>query len=209
MDKNEIKKWLFVALGLFISGLGIALIAKANLGLTPIATLPFVISRVFTLSLGLGMMITSSLMVLTQIIILGKNFEKMQYLQFAMGFVLGLSVDISLYFLTLLNPENYFSQMTVLFLGCIILSFGISIQVIQNLILMPAEALVKVISEKLSKGFGPIKVYFDVFIVALAIGISIVFLDGLEGVREGTIILALVSGMFIRFFLRRFNYARA
>ena len=209
MDKDQLKKWSIVSLGLFINGFGIALISKAHLGLTPIATLPYVLAKISSLSLGVAMIITSTLMVVLQIVILGENFKKLQYLQFVIGFILGISVDISLYILTLVNPEHYFSQITTLLIGCLILSFGISIQVIQNLILMPAEALVKVISEKLSQGFGSVKVFFDVFIVALAIGMSLVVLDKIEGVREGTIILALITGICVRFFLKRFKYARA
>ncbi|MDL2280993.1 DUF6198 family protein [Selenomonadales bacterium OttesenSCG-928-I06] len=205
MQKDTIKRCIYFVCGLFLTAFGVALIAKVNLGNAPIATLPYVLSLIFSVTLGVTTIAINVLFVLLQIILLQGNFPKVQYLQFVVAIFFGLFIDMSLFLITSINPETYILKMITLCIAGIIMSFGISIQVKQDLILMSGEALVKVISTKLSKEFGAMKVAFDVSIVAASIILSLIFLGSLEGVREGTIILAFSVGVFIRFFLKKFN----
>ena len=55
------------------------------------------------------------------------------------------------------------------------------------------------------KEFGKIKPYCDVSFVLIAAGLSIVFLGYLAGVREGTVISAIIIGPIVRFFKKYFG----
>ena len=206
MQTYKGKPWLYFVLGLFLAALGIAVITKANIGNAPITTLPYVLCLVFPVSLGVTTFVINALMVIAQIVILGEKFQKMQYLQFGAAFALGVFIDISLFFITMINPEIYIFKILTILIGSIFLSLGISIQLKQNLILLPGEGLIKVIADKLSKEFGLTKVAFDVSVVVISIILSFVCLEKLEGVREGTIILSLTTGIYIRFFMKKFEH---
>ena len=58
-------------------------------------------------------------MVMTQIANLGKSFQKIQYLQFGVAFGLGVFIDISLYFITMINPEIYIFKILTILIGSI------------------------------------------------------------------------------------------
>ena len=50
--QNKVKRYLVFLLGLFVNSLGVALITKADLGTSPISSIPYVPSLSFPFSLG-------------------------------------------------------------------------------------------------------------------------------------------------------------
>ena len=98
---------------------------------------------------------------------------------------------------------NYFTRMTMVLIGIIILGFGISLSVTANVILNSGEAFVKAISDTIHKEFGNVKIAFDVTCVILAVVLSLIFFDlSIVGTREGTIISALLTGFVVKIFLK-------
>lgn len=92
----------------------------------------------------------------------------------------------------------------MVFVGIVILGFGISLAVTANVIMNSGEAFVKALSEIINREFGNVKIFFDVSCVALAIVLSLVFFDfSIVGTREGTVISALLTGFVVKFFSRR------
>ena len=49
---NKLKRYIIFLIGLFINSLGVSLITKANLGTSPISSIPYVLSLNFPLTLG-------------------------------------------------------------------------------------------------------------------------------------------------------------
>lgn len=115
--------------------------------------------------------------------------------QIPVGFCFGLFIDISMnYLLVWLSPDYYLAQIVALLVGCFILGLGISLEVKANVSMVAGEYLVQVIAKFVHKEFGFIKVCFDVSLVLIACALSVTFLSNIEGVREGTVIAALVVG---------------
>lgn len=56
--------------GLIVMTFGVILSVKSNMGVTPISSIPYTITVVFGMDLGLATMLFSALMVLLQILIL-------------------------------------------------------------------------------------------------------------------------------------------
>lgn len=84
-----------------------------------------------------------------------------------------------------------------------VLAFGISLSVIANVIMNSGEAFVKALADTTRKNFGNLKVFFDVFCVVAAVLLSLVFFHfKMEGTREGIIIAALLTGIFVKLFLK-------
>ena len=65
--------------------------------------------------------------------------------------------------------------------------------------MMAGEYFVQVISRHFRKEFGFMKLGFDVTLVCIACLLSLVFLETIEGVREGTVAAALLVGPIVHF----------
>lgn len=80
MMKTELlKKYLIFLIGLFISSFGVSVITKADLGTSPISSIPYVLSLGFSLTLGNFTILFNILLVIFQIFILGSEFKKQIY----------------------------------------------------------------------------------------------------------------------------------
>ena len=64
---------------------------------------------------------------------------------------------------------------------------------------MSAEGFVKYASRYCNKEFGKFKVYFDITLVSLAVVISLMFTQRIEGIREGSFIAACITGYIVTF----------
>ena len=85
-----------------------------------------------------------------------------------------------------------------LVIGCIIMSLGISFEVIADVIMLPAEAFVRAFAKKTGFIFGNVKVGFDSTLTILAMILALICFHKLNGVREGTLINALVVGQMVK-----------
>lgn len=74
--------------------------------------------------------------------------------------------------------------------------------VLADVILNSGEGFVKAVTVKTGKEFGSMKVVFDVSLVILSVAAALLFFKKVVGVREGTIIAAIISGFIIKFFNR-------
>ncbi|MDL2280990.1 DUF6198 family protein [Selenomonadales bacterium OttesenSCG-928-I06] len=199
----KIKNTFIFCLGTFLNAFGIALAAKANIGITPISCFPYVVSIATPLTFGMTTCIWSVIVVISEVLVVGKEFPKVQYLQLALAFLLGFFIDVSLYLLKIFTVETYFLKLIVVLAGGVIMGFGISMQVKKNILLLPIDGLVKAIAGKISREFGYIKIILDVVIVILAAFTSFILMGSVEGIREGTVILAILTGFVIKFFLKK------
>ncbi|MGL6200716.1 MAG: DUF6198 family protein [Lachnospiraceae bacterium] len=195
---NKLKRYFIFLIGLFISSLGVSLITKANLGTSPISSIPYVLSLSFPLTLGNFTILFSIFLILLQLCILRKNFKAEDLLQIPISFLFGYFIDYTMGLLDFVNPQNYFIKMIYLLIGCLILGFGVYTEVVANVAMLPGESFVRAVVETWNYDFGKIKVLFDVSMTIIAAGISLVFFHQLNGVREGTVIAALLVGFIAR-----------
>ena len=195
-------RYTLYLLSLFIISLGAALSIKADLGTSPIICIPYVISLITNLSVGTTSFIFSALLIVIQVILLSGGFEKRQYLQVVMGVIYSAFMDFSMMLVNFLNPTDYISQMAVLLISCVVIAFGVLLEVITEVVYLPGDGFIVAISKVLKKEFGKVKPYCDVSFVLITVILSIVFLGYLAGVREGTVISAIIIGPIIRVFKR-------
>lgn len=187
--------------------MGISLMVKAQLGTSPISSMPYVISLKFTsISLGVFTIIWNMILIVSQILILGKKFQTFQLLQIPLSFIFGSFVDFTRYMLNGISVHSYISCILLLFLGCFILALGVSLTVLADVIMNSGEAFVQAIAIKTGKDFSSIKVGFDISLVGLSIILSLVFFHKIVGVREGTIIAAIISGFIIKFYNKNLSF---
>ena len=75
----------------------------------------------------------------------------------------------------------------------------------EKMISRGGEALVKAVSDKTGKAFGSVKIAFDACCVALAVALSFILCGEILEVREGTLVAALLTGVFVNLFGRLFT----
>ncbi|MFA7694375.1 MAG: DUF6198 family protein [Methanoregula sp.] len=192
-----VKRCLCLLLGLFFMGLGISLVTRSALGTSPISSVPYVLCLAFPVTFGEFTIAITLLFFAVEVLIVGKTFPKHQYLQIVIALFLGVFVDLGMYLSLGVHPAGYPEEIAVLLTGCAVLAFGIFLQVAANVILNPGEGLVREIAKKTHKRFGIVKVCFDSTLVASAALISFAAFGSIEGLREGTIISAILVGYII------------
>lgn len=200
MNKKErIRRYLYFLLGLFINSFGVAFITKANLGTSPISSIPYVLSLRFSLTLGNYTILFSLLLIVLQIILLRKQFSIVQLLQIPVSVLFGYFIDFSMdVLLVWIDPQNYAEKMVFLLIGCAILGIGVSMEFSANVIMLPGEGMVSSLHTVLKREKGVLKICVDVSMSVIALIGSLIFFHHINGVREGTIIAALLVGYFAK-----------
>lgn len=197
---NKLKRYIIFLIGLFVNSLGVSLITKANLGTSPISSIPYVLSLNFPLTLGNFTIIFSLLLIFLQLLILRKNFKTEYYLQIPVSILFGYFIDFTMILLAFVQPESYLSKIIYLLIGCVILGFGVYIEVLADVVMLPGESFVRAIVQTWNREFGSTKVCFDVSMAVIAAVLSFILAHRLDGVREGTVIAALLVGFIARQF---------
>lgn len=197
MNKYILRYFYFI-LGLFINSFGIAFITKSALGTSQISSVPYVFSLYFTnLSFGMTTFIFNMIFILIQIMILKNKFPPIQFLQIIANIIFSTFIDVGMFITSWFQPETLILRLISLIIGCIILAFGISIEVAPNVIVVPGEGIVRTISDVTHKDFGLCKIIFDITLIIIATMFSFLFFHSLQGIGIGTIISALTVGKFV------------
>ena len=115
---NKLKRYILFLIGLFVNALGVSLVTKASLGTSPISSIPYVLSLNFPFTLGNFTIVFSILLIVLQILILRKNFKLENILQIPVSIAFGYFIDLTMYLLFWINPQNYFVKMIALLAGC-------------------------------------------------------------------------------------------
>ena len=205
MEWKKINRYVIYLISLFIISLGASLSIKANLGTSPLICLPYVCSLITNLSVGIVIFLFTILFIIIQIALLGKGFEKRQYLQLVIGFIFSFFVDFSLMIVNFINPIGYINQFLLLLFSCLVVAFGVLLEIQTEVVYLPADGVIVAISKVLKKDFPKVKPFVDTSMVIIAAVLSIVFLGYLAGVREGTIISALIIGPIVKILKKYFD----
>ena len=201
MSKKEVLKRYFIFLiGIYINSFGISFITKAALGTSPISSVPYVLSLGFWPTMGEFTIALSLLLILLQIALLGKKFKKASLLQIPVSIVFGYFIDWSMLLLEWVNPQEYLMKILFLLIGCVILGFGVFLEVAADVVMLPGEAFVQAVTIRFRTDFGITKVCFDASMAGSAMVISLILFHGVIGVREGTIVAALTVGLIAKLF---------
>lgn len=201
-----VKRYAVFVIGVIINSFGIALITKAALGTSPISSVPYVLSLKFSPTLGEFTLILNTLFILLQIVLLRKKFQPIQLLQIVVNIIFSYCIDISMNLLGWLKVDHYLLELLVLLLGCAVLAFGITLEVAPKVLMVPGEGVVSAIATVTHKEFGTVKVCFDVTLMATSVILSLLFFQQLNGIREGTVISAVLVGLIVKFYHKYFTW---
>lgn len=201
MKNINVKKLLLQALiycvGLLVIAFGVAFSVNSDLGVSPVNSLPYVLSQICNVSMGTCVTIVFCGFILLQALILGKEFSLISLTQIIFSTIFGYFVDLAKWLVGDFCFPTYFGRLGMLAISVVLIAFGIYFYLLARLVPMPMEGLAMAISKKAKRPFTTMKTVTDCVAVALAAILSLIFLRRLDGVREGTLITALVVGKVI------------
>lgn len=208
MTRREMyRRFAVFAVGALVCAIGIGFITRAGLGTSPISSLPFVLSLITPVSMGVYTLSFNLLFLLCESL-LTRRFTPAQALQVPATLLFSLCVDGALR----LIPSRYGGPLTgsivYLLLGCAIMSLGIYLEVLADIIMLPGEAFVRALSRRTGWGFGNVKVGFDSCLAVIAAIAALCAFGRLNGVGAGTAFSALAVGQLIKVWDRLYRRIR-
>lgn len=190
--------------GITILSMGITLMIKSDFGITPVASLPFVLSKIITL-LSFGTW--NYLLQIVSIIILvalTRNIKTGYYLSLFIVIGFGYMLDLFEY-LSVYLPVNLPLQVVYYILGFLGVAFGVGMLIKSCMPILPFDAFVRDVSSHFDLSVKFVKTSFDLSCVVLAIVFGMIFLGNIEGIGLGTLICALLTGKFVAIFSQRLD----
>ena len=188
---------LIYCLGLLSLAFGVAFSVNSNLGVSPVNSLPYVISRIVNVQMGTCVTAVFCFYILLQILILGRKFNPVNLLQIVFSTIFGYFVDFAKMVLGDFTIPTYFGQLTMLAISIPLIAVGIVLYMDAQLVPMPMEGLSSCLADKFGVSFPNMKTIVDCLVVGTGLVLCFVFLGKLDGLREGTIITAVVTGKVI------------
>lgn len=205
MKKQTVILWIkrFVAylVGMFLIAFGVNIAIKSQLGVSPVNAIPLVLSlQLPALTMGTWVWIVFSVFVLVQLALLRKDFKWYYVFQFAVSAVFGWLVDGSALLCNLIVPtvDMYLLRILYALISTVFIAVGILLYLEPNIMSMPGEGVTVAMTKVLGKPLSTCKLIFDVTIVVIAAALSLLFFGRLEGVREGTVIIAIGVGLVMK-----------
>lgn len=195
-----LKRILIYIIGLFCLALGVAFSINSKLGVSPVNSLPYIISLITGKEIGLCVIGVFSLFIVIQILILRSEFKWINLTQIIFSTIFGYFVDFAKFILGDFSIQTYAGQLLMLAISILLVALGVCLYLDVKLVKMPMEGMTSAVKEKILKklAFHDVKVIMDCTVVAIGIVVSLVFLKGIVGIREGTVLCALLVGKIMK-----------
>lgn len=184
-------------LGLLILAFGVAISVNCNLGVSPVSSLPYVVSRIVDMPLGTCTTIVFCSYIVLQMLMLGREFHPINLLQILFSTIFGYFVDFAKLMIGDFCLPTYFGQLTMLAVSIVLIALGVLLYIDVQLVPMPMEGVSSSLAKKLGKPFPTMKTVIDCVVVLAGVVLCFVFFGRLEGIREGTVITAIVVGKLV------------
>lgn len=192
-------------LGIILIAFGVAVTAKASLGNSPISAIPYSLSLYLPiLTFGTWVILFNLLMVAMECVLLwGKISIANVVIQVLLTFTFGGVVDASMYVLQVFVFDTYVLKILAVLIGCIIIAAGALCELYADISVLPGDGLVMAISVVTGRDFGRVRLLSDITMSVIALAICLITLGNPAGVREGTLISAILIGNIVRFVIAR------
>jgi len=197
-EKDLIRRTILYVGGLFVLAFGVAVGINADLGVSVVNLIPFIVSEIFETTMGKFVTALLIIFILLEFAILRRKFTIKNVMQIIPSFIFGFFVDLSRMIVGDFRIPTYLGSVLMLLTCSVLLASGLVIYMNAKLVSMPAEGIVEVVASVIPNGtFPKTKIMFDCTIVSIAIVISLLYFGRFHGIREGTLFLAMNTGRVI------------
>lgn len=165
--------WLLISL--YIMTIGVALCVRSNLGSSVISSIPMAFalagqeSLAPPLTIGGYTNIMNIILVLLQILVLGRRFQPIQLLQLIIGFLFGAMIDANMILTSYIDYTSFWVQITAMAMGSSLMAFGIALEVRCGSVTMPGEGIQVAFATVSGIPFAKMKIIIDTILVAFAV----------------------------------------
>ena len=190
-------RYIKYILGLATMALGVVLMKKATLGITPITSLPLALNEVLpVLSLG-NWTILFHILCIVAIIVITRKVALKTLLMFPVGICFGHFIDFLLW-LWQFETDLLWLRIILLIIGIPVSGLGVALINDADLMLPSPDGLIRTISSVYHKRYPIVKIIGDCTWVTCAVIIELSVLHRLQAVHVGTIASALLVGRTIK-----------
>ena len=206
--KNIAIRYGISTLGLVIIALGVAISIKSNLGIAPPSCPPTILNLKWTgISVGTFTWMMHLVFIAIQALVLRKDFKLRYLMQIPAAFVFGYMCDAAIWLFDAIEaPATHYAVQILLSLASVVLTaIGIKLEVVGNGWILAGDKIVAVLADVLHRPFSSMKIIVDVTLVVLTAAFAWFSFGLLTGngstvvIREGTLILAFLTGICMRF----------
>lgn len=186
---------LVYLLGHIILACGVCLNTKTFLGVSPVISVAYNASQILGVPIGPSTFVYSMLLIVIQYALLGKRFDRFQFLQIFAAFLGSFFLQIFDSFLSL--PGHLFWRFLSLLIGLILTGIGASLTVGMKILPHPADALAHTIGLVCHRSFGFGKNLLDTVCILTAASLGLLFKQSLLGIGFGTLVAVFMTGRVI------------
>jgi uncharacterized membrane protein YczE/cytidylate kinase len=212
--KELLRRYVTFIIALFIIAFGTSLSIRANLGSSPISCPPYVLSLMpgNTWTMGTYVICMHIFFILSQILLLRKNYPIIQLLQIAVSFLFGFYTDVTMWMTGLFQFDSsalgYVMRFIQLCIGGGLLAYGIALEVKCDVLMLAGEGFPLAISKVVHADFGKVKIFSDTGLVIVGAIFSFIFIGGWhwDMIGVGTIFSMFYVGFMVRKFSPHFRW---
>ena len=200
---------LFYLGGLLIMTLGVALSVKSDLGVSPISSIPYTITCVTGMDLGVATIVFSIFLVILEIILLRKQFKIINLLQLPIGILFGLFLSFCCGLMVYLpEPSGMIMKLVLMLNSTVIIALGVFVYVPAGFVPLAPEGTMLAICKITKFKFSNVKLCSDITMVVVSGITCLVVIKELGSVGIGTIIAAVLVGNEVKLMTKFFGKRR-
>ena len=204
--KKTAIKCAFYFGGLLTMTLGVALSVKAGLGVTPISSVPYTMSIVLGMELGLATSVFSIIAALLEIPILRKDYKIANLLQIPVSIIFGFFMSACTRLVQTLPAADAFSVRFILMLiSTVVVAVGVFAYVSSGFVPLPTEGILVSISQKTNLKFSTLKLIGDIGMVMISLTVCLLTIGRLGSIGLGTVVSACLTGNIMRILTKHFG----
>lgn len=189
-------------LGVSITAIGLSCMIKSGLGQTSITSFTQNVTMITGMKSGTVLILFFLACTGIQILILRRDFQKIQLLQVVLALVQGKIVNLICYDMPLVcdyYPETYIGQWLFVLLGIFFCSYGVAVLFKAELVKNPFEELAMVLSKRFHMEFSVFRTRIDIFFMMISLFMILLFHLDFTTVREGTWVSMLLLGRSMKY----------
>lgn len=182
-----------LALGIVLDALGVALVTKADFGISAVSSVAYTLSCIAP-GMTFGMWsYTYQFALFVLMCCLVRRCSAGYVMSFLVGVVFGYALDFCRFLVGPL-PLGLLPRTAYFLAGTAVLITGVAFLMISNLPIMPQDLFTRELSAHFSLQFKRVKTAFDLFCVGLSLVLALTALGRTVGIGAGTLVSALITG---------------
>ncbi len=208
MNEKKVRRFFIYAAGLIVLALGLVLNTKSGLGVSPILSIAYGISQIWSVSFANVTLVMYLIFVVLEILIhtyMHRGIKQIiaDVLQIPLSIVFTRFMKVFSIFIPELSFDGksivyeYTIRFIVLLTGLILTGTGAATSLNMRIVPNPGDGIVQAIADRIGKSVGFTKNCIDICCVAFTIVGSLILTGHIYGVGPGTIVAVILVGRTI------------